>query len=39
MVTYHSNGETAGHWTYIYCPLLYMNWGGLDICNARTFPG
>jgi len=20
--SYHSNGETAGHWTNMYCPLL-----------------
>lgn len=37
--THHSNGEIVGHCRNMYCPLLYLNPGGLDMIKLMTFPG
>lgn len=35
----HSKGETSGHFTNRYIPLLYLKPGGFFICMDRTLPG
>lgn len=36
---YHSYGDTSGHLTNRYIPLLYLNPGGFFMCSERAFPG